>query len=115
MAFSEFELKKHEKEITLFIDKIRPPAAIRKELDYGYRIDNQSVFLLEYRPNWQDPNDIIESYIAKATYVKSTKTWKIYWLRQDFKWHKYDPVAEVKQLSEFLKVIDEDEFGCFFG
>jgi hypothetical protein len=35
MSFSEFELKKCEKELNSFIDAIRPPVHIRKELDYG--------------------------------------------------------------------------------
>jgi len=115
MSFSEFELRKHEKELNSFIDEIRPPVHVRKELDYGYRIDKQSILLIEFRPDWQDPNEIMESHFAKATYVKSQKFWKIYWQRQDLKFHKYEPVSQVKQLSGFLKAVKEDEFCCFFG
>jgi hypothetical protein len=115
MSFSEFELKKYQKELNSFIDEIRPPVHIRKELDYGYRIDKQSILLFETRPDWIDLDQVIETYFAKATYVRTQKIWKIYWLRQDLKFHKYEPVPQVKHLSDFIKTVKEDEFCCFFG
>jgi len=31
------------------------------------------------------------------------------------KWHRYDPVAEVSTLDEFLRVVAEDTHACFRG
>lgn len=57
----------------------------------------------------------MESPVAKATYVKAQKIWKVYWQRADLKWHRYDPDPEVKKIEEFLVVVEKDEFGCFYG
>ncbi|MFC6877508.1 DUF3024 domain-containing protein [Flavobacterium myungsuense] len=31
------------------------------------------------------------------------------------KWHSYKPHPKVKNLKEFIKVIQEDKHGCFWG
>jgi len=116
MAFNELEIKRIEKAIeNVFMAKRRPPENIRNQLDLGYRIENQSVELFEIRPHWQNPNEILETEIAKATFVKTKKIWKIYWMRQDLKWHGYEPCPEVKRFEDFLTVVAEDAFACFFG
>ena len=115
MAISEFELKRCEKEVEKFLAIRRPPVHVRNELDFGYRIENQSVELFEIRSNWRNPEEKIEVPFAKATYVKKEKIWKIYWQRQDLKWHSYKPVASVQFFEEFLSVVNEDANACFFG
>jgi len=98
-----------------YLERTRPPAHIRNELDIAYRIENQSVELFEIRPAFQIPNKKIEHAIAKATYVKRAKAWRLYWMRADLKWHRYEPIAQVDSLEEFLAVIEEDAYGCFYG
>jgi len=98
-----------------FIDKIRPPKEMRPQLDISYKIDKQSIILFEIRPNWRDAKLKMESGIAKATFVKSDKVWKIYWMRADLKWHLYKPKAVVGDLSVFLKIVEEDKHSCFWG
>jgi len=115
MAISEFELKRCEREVEKFLEKRRPPVHIRSQLDFGYRIENQCVELFEVRPQWNDPEKILELPFAKATYVKKEKLWKVYWQRQDLKWHSYAPVPTVKYFEDFLAVVSEDENACFFG
>lgn len=115
MALSEHEQYRFEKPIKAYVEARRPPPHIRPELDFGYRINNQSIELFELRPAFRRPAEIIEHPIAKATYVKSTKTWKIYWMRADLKWHRYDPKATVSNVEEFIAEIDRDSYGCFFG
>ncbi len=115
MAVSEFEEKRIEKIMDSYLERTRPPVHIRKELDIGYRIENQNVVLFELRPAFHDPNQKIEHAIAKATYVKRAKEWRLYWMRADLKWHRYEPVSEVNDLDEFLQIIEEDAFGCFYG
>ncbi len=55
MAISEFEVKRCEREVKKFLKERRPPAHIRNKLDFGYRIENQSVELVEIRPLWNNP------------------------------------------------------------
>ncbi len=69
----------------------------------------------EIRPDWQNPDKIHHRPFARATYVKSKNHWKIYWMRQDLKWHSYEPVPTVKSIEEFCHVVDEDAHYCFFG
>jgi len=115
MAFSELDRKRIEKTLEDYLEKVRPPVHIREQLDIGYRINNQSVELFEIRPAFQRPTQKIEEAIAKATYVKRVKEWRLYWMRADLKWHRYEPVPEVKNLDKFLQVVEEDAYSCFYG
>lgn len=101
--------------LEIFLDKRRPPEHIRSELDLGYRIDQQSVIIFELRPHWKNKDEIRESPIAKATWVHTQDTWKIYWMRADLKWHSYGPRPIVKTIEQFLKMVIEDSHGCFWG
>lgn len=115
MALSEFEQKKCEKIVGEFIKKHRPPAHIRNEVDLSYRVKGQSVEIYEIRPMWRNPEEKIEESVAKSTYVKTQKVWKIYWQRADLKWHGYTPDPEVKNLEEFLNIVEADKHACFWG
>jgi len=115
MALSEFEIKKIEKEMSEFLEEIRPPVHIRKKLDFEYKINKQAIELLEVRPHWRNDSEKTYSGVAKISYTKTTKVWKLYWMRADHKWHKYEPHPFGKTLKELLSVIKEDEYACFFG
>jgi len=115
MALSEHERYRFEKPIKAFVEARRPPPHIRPEVDVGYRFNNQSIELFEARPAFDRPDEVIEHPIAKATYVKSTNTWKIDWMRADLKCYRYEPQATVSKVEEFIAEVDRDRYGCFFG
>ena len=115
MALSEFEIRRIEQVVEGFLARRRPPAQLRDRLDLGYRIEGQGVELFEIRPSPRDPGRTIESPIAKATYVKRTGTWKLYWQRADLKWHRYEPNPELDSIEAALRVVEADDHGCFFG
>ncbi len=115
MALSEFEEKKCEKIVRAYVEKHRPSAHMRNEIDLSFRVKNQSVEIFEIRPLWNDPNKKIEEAVAKATYVKRQKIWKIYWQRADLKWHGYEPDPEVETLEDFIDIVEKDEYACFYG
>ena len=115
MSLSEFETKRYEKVINEFLDKRRPPAHIRDEVDLGFRLDGQSVEIFEIRAVWNNPEEKMEQPVAKATYVKRQNLWKVYWMKSDLKWHKYEPEFEVRELTDFITVVDEDKYACFWG
>lgn len=98
-----------------FLERFRPDTETRKKLDFGYHIQNQSVFFMEIQPNYMNPDVIIESEIAKATYVKAKKQWKIFWMRGNLKWYPYHPKPFVNTFQEFIETVEEDEYHCFFG
>lgn len=115
MAFDEFTLHRIEKIVSTFIEKRRPPAYMRKELDLGFGIKDQSVEIFEIRPRWQYPEEIMHIPVAKTTYVRTQDVWKIYWMRQDLKWHGYEPLPEVFTIEEFLAEVHADPCHCFWG
>lgn len=114
MAISEFEQKRFEKPVRKYCEN-KYPKHIRNELYLDYRLEDQSIVLFTVRPQWRNPSEKMEEMIAKATYVKNKSVWKIYWLRQDLKWHGYEPNAEVQAIEEFLEVVESDEYACFYG
>ena len=115
MALSEFEIRKLEKCVGDYVKRTRPSPHLRDRVDLSFRIKNQSVEIFEIRPYWKDPRKKIEESIAKATYVKVSRVWKIYWQRADLKWHRYEPIPEVKTIDAFIKVVEDDKYACFYG
>ena len=112
---SEFDTKRCEKLVAHFIERRRPPPHVRAEVDLAFRIDGQSVEIFEVRRHWKDHSQKLEHSIAKATYNKSKRNWKVFWQRADLKWHGYQPDPEVRSIEDFLALIQKDEHGCFFG
>ena len=98
-----------------FIARIRPPEHIRPKLDLAYKIENQSILVLEIRPQWDKPDVMRESPVAKTTFVKAKNHWKVFWMRSDLKWHSYSPKAIVRTVEEFTKLVAEDKHHCFWG
>ena len=116
MAFTEFEQKRVEKIVGAFIEERRPPPHIRPKLDLRYRIKGQSVEIFEVRPSWRGaPGETMENPVAKTTYVKTRKVWRVFWMRADLKWHSYPPAPEVGDIEKFLELVAEDKHACFFG
>jgi len=114
-VLSDFEKNKIEKVVGVFIAKRRPLPHIRKEVDLGYRLKDQSVEIFEVRRVWRANGETHEVPIAKATFVKTQKAWKLYWQRQDMKWHGYEPLPEARSIEEVVAEIDADPYACFWG
>ena len=115
-AADEIELARVRRAMDVFMQQRRPPPHIRSKVDLGFRVIGQSIEIFEIRPPWQGPPDEKhESPIAKATYVKSRRVWRVFWQRRDLKWHSYEPEPEVKSVDEFATLVSEDAHACFFG
>jgi len=115
LALTKDQISKIEQAAAKYMYYHRPPLEIREQLDFGYRIDGQNVYLFEIRPRWDKPEMKMESSIAKTTYIKSKNLWKIYWMRANLKWYHYKPVPFVSSISDFFDLVAEDELGCFYG
>ena len=113
MAFSELELARVHRTMAAYIARRRPRPEIREELDIGYSVEGQSVIIHEDRRRY-DGSRILEP-VAKATWVKTQKVWKIFWMRADLRWHGYEPLAQVHTLDDVLAGVDADPYGCFWG
>jgi hypothetical protein len=98
-----------------FLERKRPPLEIRSKLDFGYRIEGQSIFIFEIRPFWDNPSKIQHLDTVKTTFVKTKNEWAVYWMRGNLKWDKYKPCPAVKNIKALIKLIEEDEYACFWG
>lgn len=91
MAFTELERKRCERDLARFMERRPPPPQIRKELDLGYKTEDQSVEIFEIRPDWRDKTVTRTTPVAKATFIRSRNQWRVFWMRRDLKWHGYEP------------------------
>jgi len=115
MTFNDIELYHHEKELERFLELHRPPVDRRDQCDIGYRITGQSVEIFELHPDWQDNTRMVETPAAKATFVRRTNRWRVYWMKRDLRWHGYEPAPEVASLEAFLDLVHHDAYSCFWG
>ncbi|MBG0775266.1 MAG: DUF3024 domain-containing protein [Desulfovibrionaceae bacterium] len=117
MAISEFEQHRYENLLKGFCEKQGPPPHLRDKLQWGFTVDSakQTVELFEIRPYFAGPSRKVHNPIAKANYVKAQKAWKVYWMRGTGKWVGYELCPAVRTIEEFLKVVKEDAYCCFFG
>jgi hypothetical protein len=115
MAFNDLDHKRIEKALSGFLARRRPPPSSRPQLDIGYRLVGQSVELLEIRPQWDQPNILREHPFAKATFVRTRSRWNVFWRDSSLRWTRYEPMASVASIEEFLDIVDADAYRCFFG
>ena len=114
MAFSEFELKYIESTIGSLC-KRRSPVHLRDKLRTVYVVKGHDVAIYEERPYWKNPKEWTSHGIAKFKYIKNQNIWKLYWMRQDLKWHLYEPFSESGTIDRLVVEVDKDPYGAFFG
>lgn len=114
MAFSDAEIERYSELASQYCERT-VPAHVHHQVWMGFKIEGHSITLIEYCVDWQDKTKTIPHPIAKTTYVRTTDEWRIYWMRADLKWHGYLPCPSVETFEEFLEVVDQDEWCCFFG
>lgn len=116
MAFNDVEIARYAGLIEKLIwAKHRPPLHLRDKVREGLRIEGQEIELFLVRPLFSDPTRQTKESIAKVRYVKSRDVWRVFWKRADLKWHRHPPRPKVKSLEAFLRLVDEDVNGCFWG
>lgn len=115
MALSELEIKRVEKTMDGYLARHRPAPHIRSQLDIGWRLTGQSLVIFERRPAWDNPTEIRERSFVKTTFVRTTGLWKLFWMRQDLRWHGYEPAMHHRTLDAVIAEIESDPYSCFGG
>ena len=116
MAFSEFEIVRYQKLCEEWGRRKFPPAECLGQLSMTVTIEGQTIQLAERRPHWREVGEFVEHEFAKLTWVKTSKSWKLYWLRgSTMQWTLYEPHPVFPTLEAALTVIEKDEYACFFG
>ena len=115
MALTELETARVRRTLGAFVEG-RRSSHRREKLDLAFRVSGQSVEIFEVRPALGGAaGEKVEIPVAKATYVRTVRRWRVFWLRQDMKWHTYQPVPDVATIEEFVALVREDRNACFFG
>ena len=114
MAFSEIELQRIKKIVGGFCTS-SSPAHLRDKLYFDYDLAGQVITLVEVRPQWNDPKIIHRRGFARIRWIKTSKVWRLYWMRATLKWESYEPMKEARHLDAIIKVIENDDYCCFFG
>ncbi|MFT4664900.1 MAG: hypothetical protein ACI8YQ_004324 [Polaribacter sp.] len=104
-----------ERTIKTWMELIRPPLDRRDQIDIGYTFENNELEVFEIRPVWDDKSKKTTLPIAKSTYIKSKKMWKLYWMNGNQKWEFYKPNGELNTMDKILHEIKADEQNCFWG
>jgi hypothetical protein len=115
MAFSDIERAANHAALKWFLARRVPPAHIRDQLDFGYAIVGHTVDLQEVRPDWRDKSITRQRAFARVRYVRAQDHWRLYWMRANLRWYRYEPCPTHHSLQDALAVIHEDRYGCFFG
>jgi DUF3024 family protein len=116
VALTDIETARVRRIVAAFVERRRPALHLRDQVDLAFRLSGQSVEIFEVRRAYGgSPGEKIELPVAKATYVRSARGWRVFWLRQDMKWHSYKPVPLVSTIDEFVALVHEDRNACFFG
>lgn len=114
MAFSQIELKRIERTVGELCRK-RSPMHLRDKVRLEYSVKGHDVVIYERRPRWNNPQEWMESPVAKLKFVRSANKWRLYWQRADLKWHEYPDRSTSEDIADLVREIDADPLCCFFG
>ena len=112
MAFSEFESARYLKMMRQLVEDIRPPQAIRSEIDYVTELEKQSLMLYEMSPSFSGYGKTKRFPVAKITYVKTKKHWVLYGMRASGKWMQHSTHHLLDLAIDTIKL---DPDSNFFG
>jgi hypothetical protein len=115
MAFTKNQIEEISRMMDRYLEENRPPEDIRRQLDTGWRLQGQSVYLFEIRPQWDNKNIDHHYDFAKSTWVEAQKHWKIFRMRSNGKWYRYDALESAGNLQRFLIEVEKDPYHFFRG
>ena len=114
MAFSDIERGRISKRLSAYCEA-KIPARIRNELRLGFRISGHDVVLFEERPAFRPPHAWQELPVAKFTYVRTRRIWRLFCMHRDLRWHAYQRMPAAGEIDILLQEVDSDPTGIFFG
>jgi len=114
VAFDELELKRIDRTVGELCRKCSPPEHA-DQLRTAYEVEGHSVTMYEERPPWDGVGEWTRRGIARFRYLRSRDEWQLYWLRQDLRWHLYDPDEMPADLASLVALVAVDKYGAFFG
>jgi hypothetical protein len=113
--FSELELKRIDRLVGELCRRCSPPEHA-DQLRTVYEVEAHSVSMYEERPPWRGEAEWTRMGVARFRYFRSRGEWQLYWMRQDLRWHRYEPDDEMPaDLASLVALVEADHYGAFFG
>ena len=114
MAFHDLELKRIDRSVGELCRRLSPPEHA-DEVRVTCEVEGHSVSVWEERPPWRGQGEWTRMGVARFRYFRSCDEWQLYWMRQDLRWHLYDPDEMPADLASLVAVVEADKYGAFFG
>ena len=114
MALSDLDRRRIDNSVGQLCRR-RSPVEHREQLEFVMEIDGHNVTVYEVRPRWNAPQEKTKLGVARFRYTRTRDEWRLYWTRQDMKWHAYDPAEATNRIEDLVTIVDSDQYGCFFG
>jgi hypothetical protein len=111
MAFSADELNVIERTVGEFCRQIAPPEPLSDQIRIIYEVDRHAVVIFDERLDAD--GEWSRMPIARFRYLRTQDDWTLYWMRASGEWDYYE--GPRKRLSTLVRMVGDDEYGCFFG
>ena len=114
MAIPELQQRQIRRDLQAYCDDI--PVHARHQVRLGFSMSSSSIELFEERPPWDAPQKPwIKHPVAKFRFVATGAVWKLYCIRRDQKWHRYELLPSASRFDTLLAEVEEDPICIFWG
>ena len=114
MALSEIEQARISKRLGAYCEA-HVPLHFRNQVRMGFRIAGHNVILFEERPAFRTPHEWRAHHIAKFTYVRTRRLWRLYCQHSDLKLHEYQRLPAAGDFEVLLREVESDPTHIFWG
>ena len=84
-------------------------------LNYTYQFEANAAVLIQQRPGFMKPDELVSKPIAKFRYSEARNLWTLYWFDPNGKWHRVSNVENKKDIRVLLQVVVTDPLGVFWS
>ena len=114
MGLPELTKKQIESILGAFCNE-RVPSHLRNKVRLIFTFEDDSVFLIEERPVYNDPSRWTQGFVAQFRFDLESKTWTLFCQDRNLKWHPYQRVKPSRTFNHLLQEVKNDPTGIFWG
>jgi len=93
----------------------RIPSHLTSEIGFLVKTQYNRITIAEKRSLFRDPSMTSCSEFCQMRYTDFDNRWHLYWKRKTGKWWPYVPRKSIYSISDCLRELNEDNWGCFWG
>lgn len=109
----ELTRRRVEQVVDAFCERI--PHRARHQVRNTYRIEGNTLTVVEQRVSYYDPNTWTDRPFARFEHAPSTGYWRLYCADRDGHWHLYTRTPATPNLEELIAEVKRDPTGIFLG